>query len=78
LEDEGDGESISNSKKPDQGLLIDPSNRNPLTGSLMPSEKMKLVQLLERWEEPERESVARVRTITKPAVGNLRTYLVKN
>ena len=36
--------------------VIDTDRRDPLTGSLMESEKMKLVQLLERWEEPDRNS----------------------
>jgi hypothetical protein len=36
--------------------VIDMSNRDPLTGSLHPSEKLKIMQLLERWEEPDRYS----------------------
>jgi hypothetical protein len=34
--------------------LIDTSRRDPLTGSLHSSEKLKLMQLLEQWEEPDR------------------------
>ena len=36
--------------------VIDTTNRDPLTGSLHFSEKMKLMQLLDRWEEPERKT----------------------
>jgi len=32
--------------------VIDMTNRDPLTGSLNRSEKLKIMQLLERWEEP--------------------------
>lgn len=34
--------------------VIDMNNRDPLTGSLDRSEKLKIMQLLERWEEPDR------------------------
>jgi hypothetical protein len=34
--------------------VIDISRRDPLTGSLHSSEKLKLMQLLEDWEEPDR------------------------
>jgi hypothetical protein len=34
--------------------VIDTSKRDPLTGSLLTSEKLKLFQLLEQWEEPDR------------------------
>lgn len=34
--------------------VIDMNNRDPLTGSLNRSEKLKIMQLLERWEEPDR------------------------
>jgi hypothetical protein len=34
--------------------VIDTSRRDPLTGSLHSSEKLKLIQLLEQWEEPDR------------------------
>jgi hypothetical protein len=33
---------------------IDTSKRCPTTGGLHPSEKLKLMQLLEQWEEPDR------------------------
>lgn len=35
--------------------VINMNDRDPLTGNLQYSEKMKLRQLLERWEEPDRE-----------------------
>jgi hypothetical protein len=54
VNEEGDAETISTGNR--KGELVDYSKRNPLTGSLLPSEKMKLVQLLDGWEEPERES----------------------
>lgn len=34
--------------------VIDTSRRDPSTGSLHSSEKLKLMQLLEEWEEPDR------------------------
>jgi hypothetical protein len=34
--------------------VIDTSKRDPLTGSLNYSEKVKLMQLLDQWEEPDR------------------------
>jgi hypothetical protein len=34
--------------------IIDPNNRDPLTGSLLESEKIKLYSLVDRWEEPDR------------------------
>jgi hypothetical protein len=34
--------------------VIDTTNRDPLTGSLNSSERLKIMQLLERWEEPDR------------------------
>mmetsp|Transcript_57467 Transcript_57467/g.140251 ORF Transcript_57467/g.140251 Transcript_57467/m.140251 type:complete len:1224 (-) Transcript_57467:76-3747(-) len=49
-------DNASSTKASDDGLLFDPNNRNPLTGSLSSSEKMKLFQLLERWEEPQRNT----------------------
>lgn len=53
-----DNDSVSTEKKK-ENIVINTSRRHPLTGSLMPSERMKLMQLLERWEEPERDSAAR-------------------
>jgi hypothetical protein len=44
----------------DDHQLIDASRRDKLTGSLAHSERMKLMQLLERWEEPERGSSSKV------------------
>ena len=35
--------------------VINASRRDPLTGSLHSSEKLKLMQLLEEWEEPDRQ-----------------------
>lgn len=53
----------------DTGLLFDATNRNPITGSLDPSEKMKLMLLLERWEEPERQINTNVRRTTSICFG---------
>jgi hypothetical protein len=55
---EEDNDSVSTEKKK-ENIVIDTSKRHPLTGSLMASERMKLMQLLERWEEPERDSAAK-------------------
>jgi hypothetical protein len=38
----------------DTGKEIDTSKRCPLTGKLHASEKLKLMQLLDQWEEPDR------------------------
>lgn len=59
---DGDDDSVStgNKNNGDAGMFVDYSRRNPLTGSLLPSEKMKLSQILERWEEPEREAAGNV------------------
>jgi len=43
--------------------VIDTTKRNPLTGSLEFSEKIKLMTLLEQWEEPERHDEGRVSLI---------------
>ena len=37
----------------EKDIVIDTTKRDPLTGSLHHSEKMKLMQLLGQWEEPE-------------------------
>lgn len=34
--------------------VIDPCNRDPYTGTLKDSERIKILQLLDEWEEPER------------------------
>lgn len=36
--------------------VIDTMKRDPITGSLLASEKAKLMQLVDRWEEPDRSS----------------------
>jgi hypothetical protein len=36
--------------------IIDTDARDPLTGSLQESEQIKILQLLEQWEEPERQA----------------------
>ena len=36
--------------------VVDFDNRDPLTGSLKNSEKRKIAMLLDRWEEPDRQS----------------------
>ena len=56
---EGDDvETVASAGKSAAGTqeVFDPSNRDPLTGSLHFSEKLKLMQLLEQWEEPERHN----------------------
>ncbi|KAG7373470.1 mechanosensitive ion channel [Nitzschia inconspicua] len=58
---EEDNDSVSSERKT-ENVVIDTSKRNPLTGSLLSSERMKLLQLLERWEEPERETAAKKHT----------------
>ena len=40
--------------------VIDPYNRDPLTGSLNMSEKRKIATLLDRWEEPDRHNTGLV------------------
>lgn len=40
--------------------VIDMNKRDPLTGGLEISEKVKLIQLLGRWEEPDRTSTGSV------------------
>ena len=48
--------SFSTAKTVTTEKLFDTSKRDPLTGSLLPSEKAKLMALIERWEEPDRHS----------------------
>jgi hypothetical protein len=48
-----DDESTASNMVPEKVQVIDTSRRDPLTGSLHYSEKLKLMQLLEQWEEPE-------------------------
>jgi len=55
--DGDDGDTVSSAAGTSH-RLIDPNRRDPLTGSLHFSEKLKLMQLLEQWEEPERQSHA--------------------
>jgi hypothetical protein len=57
---EEDDDSVYSEKK-QENVVIDTSRRHPLTGSLVASERMKLMQLLERWEAPEREAAVKVR-----------------
>jgi hypothetical protein len=42
--------------------VIDLTKRHPLTGSLNFSERLKLMSLLEQWEEPVRRQEGKVRT----------------
>lgn len=58
-EDENDDDnsgSYSTAKTAGTKKLIDTGRRDPLTGSLLPEEKAKIMQLIDRWEEPERNS----------------------
>ena len=57
---EDDDKSSATGRKSKHSLatlekVIDTSARDPLTGSLHRSEKMKLLQLLDEWEEPDRK-----------------------
>lgn len=54
-EDNASG-SFSTARTVTTEKLFDTSKRDPLTGSLLPSEKAKLMALIERWEEPDRHS----------------------
>jgi hypothetical protein len=36
----------------EKARVIDPDDRNPLTGSLNSSQKIRIIQLLGAWEEP--------------------------
>ena len=60
LDDEGDTVSSPGAKSAggDPERLIDPTRRDALTGSLAFSDKLKLMQLLEQWEEPEQHTHA--------------------
>jgi hypothetical protein len=43
---------LDSSPLDDQARVIDPNDRNPLTGSLDSSQKIRIAQLLGAWEEP--------------------------
>ena len=55
-DDDNASGSLSTSKTVTTEKLFDTTKRDPLTGSLLPSEKAKLMALIERWEEPDRYS----------------------
>jgi hypothetical protein len=55
-EDDNGSASYSTMKTMATGKLIDTDKRDPLTGSLLASEKAKLYELIDRWEEPDRQS----------------------
>jgi cell division protein FtsL len=57
-DEEDDNNSVSHSsmKTTSTDKLIDTAKRDPLTGSLLASEKAKLYELIDRWEEPDRQS----------------------
>jgi hypothetical protein len=46
------GNSSEKAETEDKARVIDPDDRNPLTGSLNSSQKIRIVQLLGAWEEP--------------------------
>jgi hypothetical protein len=46
------GNSSERAATEDKARVIDPDDRNPLTGSLNSSQKIRIVQLLGAWEEP--------------------------
>lgn len=60
-EDEDDNGSASYRTNITNEKVIDTAKRDPITGSLLPSEKAKLMQLVDQWEEPDRYSVKLVR-----------------
>jgi len=78
-DDDGDTCTVTSGGKSAPGapeqLLIDPTRRDALTGSLHFSEKLKLMQLLEQWEEPERHSHASDETASISAVLRFRKAL---
>ena len=54
-ESDDEGSSIGSTLKSNTTeKVIDMNKRDPLTGGLEISEKVKLIQLLGRWEEPDR------------------------
>jgi hypothetical protein len=46
------GNSSERAATEDKARVIDPDDRNPLTGSLNSSQRIRIVQLLGAWEEP--------------------------
>jgi hypothetical protein len=69
-----DGDTIRSTSFSARGLadnVIDTNNRDPLTGSLHFSEKLKLMQLLDQWEEPEARPHASVSQEGDPTNGSL-------
>lgn len=62
-EDEDDQSGSVSMKTLGTEKLIDTTKRDPLTGSLAKSEKDKLMQLVDRWEEPDRQSAKLVSPI---------------
>ena len=56
-EDEDDTASAASTLKSlGTEKVIDTMKRDPITGSLLATEKAKLMQLVDRWEEPDRKS----------------------
>jgi hypothetical protein len=49
--------------------VIDSDNKDVFTGSLRDSERMKIVQLLDEWEEPERKLENPVSKLSPEVVG---------
>ncbi len=64
-EDDNASGSLSTAKSLTAERLVDNTKRDPLTGSLLPSEKAKLLALIDRWEEPDRQSAKLVSTFEK-------------
>lgn len=60
-EDDDHSASFTTAKTLGAEKLIDTAKRDPLTGSLAKSEKDKLMQLIDRWEEPDRQAAKMVR-----------------
>ena len=58
--DDGDTIKTVTSARGAADMVIDTNNRDPLTGSLHFAEKLKLMTLLEQWEEPQAQHHANV------------------
>lgn len=77
IDDEGSvAPSVAPVQSAESDTFINTSNRDPLTGSLRFSEKIKMMQLLDRWEEPERNDRYKVRYSTMHRYYWLGKYVV--
>ena len=71
-ESEEDGSSVGSTlKSTATEKAIDMDKRDPLTGGLELSEKIKLIQLLGRWEEPDRMHTGSVSSTTPGVHANM-------